>query len=71
VVYLDDVLIFLKIYEEHVKYVKRVLQALKDHSLSVKIEKCEFYKTEVKFLRYIISREGIRMDPEKIKAVLD
>ena len=71
VAYLDDVLIFSKTYEEHVKHVKRVLQALKDHSLSVKIEKCEFHKTEVKFLGHIISREGIRMDPEKIEAVLD
>jgi len=48
-----------------------VLQALKDYSLLVKLEKCEFHKSEVKFLRYIISREGIRMDLDKITAVLE
>jgi len=70
VVYLDDILIFSKIYDEHVIHVKKVLQALKDHSLLVKLKKYEFYKSEVKFLRYIISREGIRIDLEKIKAML-
>ena len=69
-VYLDDILIFSKIYDEHVIHVKKVLQALKDHSLLVKLKKYEFYKSEVKFLRYIISREGIRIDLEKIKAML-
>jgi len=71
VVYLDDILIFLKTYNEYITHVKKVLQVLKDHSLLVKLEKCEFYKSEVKFLRHIISRKGIRIDPEKIKAMLN
>ena len=71
IVYLDNILIFLKTYNEHITYVKKVLQVLKDHSLLVKLEKYKFYKSEVKFLRHIISREGIRIDPEKIKAILN
>jgi hypothetical protein len=55
VVYLNDILVYSKTYEEHVQYVRLILTALRDTNLRIKVEKTEFYKKEVKFLRYIVS----------------
>jgi hypothetical protein len=69
VVYLDDILVYSKTYEEHVQHVRLILTALRDANLRIKVEKTEFHKQEVKFLRYIISREGLKMDSKKIEAI--
>lgn len=69
--YLDDVLIFSDSLEEHVEHVCRVLSKLRAAGLQVDIGKCEFHVTETKYLGLIISTSGIRMDPEKIKAVTE
>jgi len=71
VAYLDDVLIFSKTYKEHVQHVRKVLTKLREKGLPVKLEKCEFYKHEVPFLGYIISDQGLKMSPDKIKDVLE
>ncbi|KAG1957249.1 retrotransposable element [Pimephales promelas] len=70
-VYLDDILIFSSSLQEHVQHVRRVLQRLLENGLFVKAEKCVFHAQSVPFLGYIVSSEGIRMDPEKVKAVVD
>ncbi len=36
-----------------------------------KVKKCEFAKKKLKFLEYIISREGIRIDPKKIEKIIN
>jgi hypothetical protein len=59
VVYLNDILIYLKLKEEHIKYVKLVLKKLKKNNLLLKLEKCNFYKKEVKFLRHLIRVNGV------------
>jgi hypothetical protein len=69
VVYLDDILVYSKTYDDHVQDVRKVLQALADAKMKIKPEKTEFHKTEVKFLGYIVSREGLKMDQKKIEAV--
>uniref|UniRef100_A0A8C1TGE2 Gypsy retrotransposon integrase-like protein 1 n=1 Tax=Cyprinus carpio TaxID=7962 RepID=A0A8C1TGE2_CYPCA len=70
-VYLDDILIFSSSLQEHVQHVRRVLQRLLENGLFVKAEKCVFHAQSVPFLGYIVSSEGIRMDPDKVKAVID
>ncbi len=70
-VYLDDILIFSSSLQEHVQHVRRVLQRLLENGLFVKAEKCVFHAQSVPFLGYIISSEGTRMDPDKVKAVVD
>ncbi|KAG1927325.1 retrotransposable element [Pimephales promelas] len=70
-VYLDDILIFSSSLQEHAQHVRRVLQRLLENGLFVKAEKCDFHAQSVPFLGYIVSSEGMRMDPEKIKAVVD
>jgi hypothetical protein len=61
--------VYSKTYDEHVRDVRKVLQALADAKMKIKPEKTEFHKSEVKFLGYIISREGLKIDQKKIEAV--
>ncbi|XP_062872115.1 uncharacterized protein si:ch211-207e14.4 [Trichomycterus rosablanca] len=70
-VYLDDILIFSRSIEEHVRHVRRVLQLLLDHHLFVKLEKSVFHTPSVSFLGFIVSQGVLRMDPVKIKSVED
>ncbi|GAN11862.1 hypothetical protein MAM1_1148d11480, partial [Mucor ambiguus] len=69
VVYLDDVLIFSQSQSQHEEHVRLVLQKLQDANLSLKLEKCEFSVSTVSFLGFIISTDGISMDPTKIQAI--
>ena len=72
VVYIDDLMIFTPAdnKEEHDRIVLDVLRRLCDNDLFVKSEKCRFRVTEVDFLSMIISCHGIKMDPEKVNAIL-
>ena len=71
IVYLDNVLVYLTSKEEYVKYVKLVLEKIKKYNLLLKLEKCKFYKSQVKFLGYIIGTHSIKMDQAKVTAVLE
>lgn len=71
VVYLDDILIFLKIKEEHVKHVRWVIKKLRERHLRIKLEKYKFFKHEVPFLGSIVRNYRVRPDPVKIKSVVE
>ncbi|KAH9275223.1 hypothetical protein BASA83_002454 [Batrachochytrium salamandrivorans] len=68
-VYLDDIVIYSDNMSDHIVQVHNVLRVLQDNGLYCKAEKCHFYKSEIKYLGYIISADGLRMDPSKISAV--
>ena len=59
VIYMDDILVFSKEKAEHQKQVKRILEKLSQHQLSLKAEKCYFEKEEIEFLGLIITETGI------------
>jgi hypothetical protein len=71
VVFIDDILIFSKTEEEHEKHLRMVLEKLRSHQLYAKFSKCEFWLTEVAFLRHVISTGGILVDPSMVKDVLN
>jgi hypothetical protein len=71
VVFIDDILIYLKNKNEHDGHLCIVLQRLRDRQLYAKYSKCEFWLGEVPFLGHVISSEGISVDPSKIWDVLD
>ena len=70
VVFIDDILIYSKSEEDHVQHLGLVLQKLREKQLYGKFSKCEFWLPEVLFLRHIVSKEGIRVDPKKVEAVV-
>ena len=69
--YLDDILIYSQTRKEHEKHIRLILQVLRENELYAKPSKCEFFKSEVTYLGFILGAEGTRMDPKKIKAVVD
>lgn len=71
--YLDDILIFSDgSLTQHREHVRKVLGRLREAGLQIDIDKCEFEVQSTKYLGYIVEAEkGIRMDPDKINAVLD
>ena len=71
VVYLDDVLIFSETLEEHISHVKQVLSHLRDYGLTCKLRKCEFHASSLSFLGFVISPEGVSMDPDRVAAIQD
>jgi hypothetical protein len=71
IVYFDDVLIFSDTLEEHVDHVKRVLSRLRDYGLTCKLKKCEFHATSVSFLGFVISPDGVSMDPDRVEAITE
>jgi hypothetical protein len=69
--YLDDILIYSRTKEEHTVHVRQVLERLRKAGLFAKLSKCEFFVTETKFLGLIVGRDGFKMDPEKVKTILE
>jgi hypothetical protein len=69
--YLDDILVYSQNEEEHIQHVRKVLSALKEHHLLLKPEKCHFHTKKLTFLGYVVTPEGLSMDPEKVRTVLD
>ena len=73
VVYIDDLMIFTKTENqaEHDKIILEVLRRLEENGLFIKSEKCTFHTIEVDFLGMIVGQDGIKMDQEKVKAILE
>ena len=71
IVYLDDILIFSRSKEDHLKHVELVLKKLKETKLKINLEKCEFCKTELVYLGFVISQGCLKMDPSKVDAILN
>jgi hypothetical protein len=69
-VFFDDILIYSKSWEDHVRHVDKVLQLLKEQQLYAKPSKCFFGVKEVEYLGHIVSHEGVKVDPNKIKAMM-
>ena len=69
--YLDDILIFSDVVEDHPLHVRDVLTRLLSNGLYVKAEKCHFSVTEVDYLGYRISTSGIGLSPSKVESMLD
>lgn len=69
VVFIDDILVYSKNEEEHAEHLRTTLETLRKNKLYAKFSKCDFWLEKVAFLGYYISKEGVSVDPAKIKAV--
>lgn len=70
-VYLDDIIIVGKDFDDHLKKLEQVLSKLRDANLKLNPKKCSFFKRKVNYLGHVISSDGIQTCPEKISAVKD
>ena len=71
VAFIDDVIIGTESEEGHDELVAEVIKRLEENDLYVKPEKCKWKVREVGFLEVVIGEEGIKMEEEKVKGVLD
>lgn len=70
-VYLDDICIYSKTFEEHLAHLDLVFIRLHDHNLKLKPSKCHLFRKEIDYLGHVLSADGISTNNEKTKAVLD
>lgn len=71
VVYFDDILIYSRCEVDHFKHLRKVLSVLQDNKLYVNLTKCRFLTSSLLFLGFIVSADMIKVDEEKIRAILD
>ncbi|KAK7604945.1 hypothetical protein V9T40_006131 [Parthenolecanium corni] len=70
-VYVDDVLVYSKTEEDHVRHLELVFDRIQEANMTLNPKKCDFFRTEVPYLGFIVSDEGIRADPERIQGLLN
>ncbi|KAL6416740.1 hypothetical protein ACFW04_013184 [Cataglyphis niger] len=68
-VYLDDIIIISKTFDDHLRLLTEVFRRLRDARLRLNPEKCKFCVNQLKYLGHVVDRKGIRTDPEKVSAV--
>ncbi|XP_059284743.1 uncharacterized protein LOC132038036 [Lycium ferocissimum] len=63
IVFIDEILIYLRIRKEHAGHLRITLKTLEENKLYAKFFKCEFWLNSMAFLGYIVSSDGIKVDP--------
>ncbi|KAA3487516.1 Retrotransposon protein [Gossypium australe] len=71
VVFIDNILVYSQDENEHADHLRTVLQTLREKQMYAKFKRCEFWLRKVGFLGHIVSAEGIRVDPNKISAIIN
>lgn len=70
-VFFDDILVYSRTMEDHLQHLRLTLEVLRTNQLYAKQSKCKFECLEVDYLGHLISAEGVRAEPQKLKAMLD
>ncbi|GBM40416.1 Retrovirus-related Pol polyprotein from transposon 297 [Araneus ventricosus] len=70
-VYLDDIIIVGRTFEEQLNNIRKVFQRLQKANLKLSPKRCKFFQKEVSYLGHIISSDGVKTGPEKPEAVVD
>lgn len=68
-VYLDDIIIYSKTFEQHVDHIKTIFDALRKAILKIKLKKCYFCFPNINFLGHIVGRHGISVDSSKVEKI--
>lgn len=71
VVYLDDILIFSTSLKEHLNSLKLIFKKLAEHKLKIQFDKCSFMRKNTEFLGHVLTSEGMKPNPNKIKCIED
>lgn len=70
-VYLDDIIVVSKTFDDHISLLNRVLDRLKSANLTINYGKSKFFRSELKYLGYVVDERGLRTDPSKIQSIVD
>lgn len=70
-VYLDDIILSSKTFEEHTELLAKVLTLIKESGLTINLKKCKFARKELQYLGFKITQNGLEADDSKIQAVKD
>ena len=68
-VYIDNILVCSRTFEEHLQYLRQVFKPLKEAQLGLKVSKCVFLREQVQYLGHAISKQGIGPYPDKVVKV--
>ena len=68
-VYIDDIVIYSKSEDDHIRDIHNVFKTLEEANMKVQLDKCHFFKQEVEFLGFLISETGIKTNPKKVEAI--
>lgn len=71
VILIDDILVWGSTVQEHDERLKKVLDRAVERNVTFNKKKCQFKKTQVKYIGYIFSDKGISVNPDKVKAIVD
>ena len=71
IIYLDNILIYSNNPVDHKKHVCEVLRCLRENGLYACLDKCHFSEDTIKYLGFIISKDGLKMDPSKVQTIQD
>lgn len=71
VVFLDDIFVYSKSDKEHALHLRKTLDILRAHKLYAKMSKCSFAKDKLVYLGRVISKDGIHIDQDKVKTIVD
>lgn len=67
--YIDDIQVASNNHEEHLNHLQIIFKRFRDHGLRINVSKCEFGKSEINFLGFLINENGIRPNLEKVEAI--
>jgi hypothetical protein len=71
VIYLDDILVYSTSLQEHIEVLDKIFKKLQTFNLKVQLDKCDFLKKETSYLGHVITKEGVKPNPDKISAILN
>src|SRR5438477_294401 len=71
IVYLDNILVFLKSEEEHYQHLQLIIECLQRAELYANLKKCKFFKSEVKYLGFLVNENGLCMNLSCVQMISD
>lgn len=69
--YLDDIIVTSSSFEEHLQILREVFERLRAANLTVNLEKCQFFKSSLKYLGFVVDGNGLRTDPDKVSSMIN
>lgn len=70
-VYLDDIIIATNSFDQHLEILREVQKRLKNAGLTINLDKCEFCRSSLAFLGFVVDKDGLHTDSKKISSIVD